>query len=94
MKHVYRVTITVFMLIAFAQAKQAMAFGLIAALRPQNTEQQAPEEVFFTIEKQRIDRVASLRAFFKSYNSPLEPYSAHFVRRNRYSGRWPWQKLH
>lgn len=79
MKHVYRVTITVFMFMAFVQAKQAFALDPLAFVYAQEKLQQRPEEVFFTIQRQRIDRTANLRAFFKSYNSSLEPYSEHFV---------------
>ena len=37
------------------------------------------EEPLHVIESKKIDRAASLRTFFKSLNSPLEPYSEHFV---------------
>ncbi len=36
--------------------------------------------VFYTINSQRIDRVKILSDFFKSFDGPLEPYSAAFVR--------------
>ncbi len=79
MKHTLKAIIAICMLMAFVQAKQAMALDLLAYVKAQEKPQQPPEEMFFTIEKQRVDRTASLRAFFKKYNSTLEPYSAHFV---------------
>ena len=36
--------------------------------------------VFYTINSQRINRVKILSDFFKSFDGPLEPYSAAFVR--------------
>ena len=40
----------------------------------------AQNDVFYTINSQRIDRVKILSDFFKSFDGPLEPYSAAFVR--------------
>jgi len=82
MKHTFKAFIAICMLMAFVQAKQAMALDLLAFANVQEAQekpQQPPEEMFFTIQRQRIDRTANLRAFFKSYNSSLEPYSEHFV---------------
>jgi hypothetical protein len=80
MKLTYKaqLVIVVSVFIAFVQAQKAMALGL-ADVQAQEVTIEPVGEPFHQIQSQKIDRVAALSSFFRSLNSPLEPYSADFV---------------
>lgn len=69
MKHkVLYIVIVVFISLGIANTAHAAELGA-----------SDPASPFYHIKAQKVDRIESLRAFFKSFDGPLEPYSEVFV---------------